>query len=246
MYDAKAGRFLGRDPIGYDGASTLYANLFAICLLDPNGQTTVIVNPKRNKSIPKECGITAYFQWDFVLDTKGDASPPCQNGYEGYIVQEVTQVCCKTDCDICADCEEKSDEGCEEVRYLEAWETKRSGKLGDIAYTDRAAAEITDKTCGSVSQSGLIKFFCKERIDLSGWHPGASQTSEPVFYGTKCPVTPLSLPSIDAKDPLAAFFWRLRSDAGQSRVPDASRDFNVKWNCCDPKKPEVDYNISPQ
>ncbi len=243
-----------RDPIEYADGHNLaaYVGSNPMLLIDPSGNTAVRIT-KKHAELPRKCGSTQFVQWAFSLITRGDKKGPCNNGYEGYLVQFVEQWCLSAKCKECR-CPDKPytnfndwylNEGFlddefpagESFSYFEAWEVTKNGDVQDLAgYTDRAAAVAKDDTCGYANQNGTVRYYCKEDVNLDGWHPGGGKGVPNKFYGTSCPTTPGSLPSVGGDSPPG--FWIQKSPIAEAPKenenggPLASRFLHVDWSCC--------------
>jgi hypothetical protein len=259
--------FCSRDPVGFEGGNMMYLSSFVVIGVDPMGTTTLRIIPTGHE-LPKTCGSLHYVKWVFRLGINEDLEfnyPICDDGYEGYLVQKVTAICCRKKCADCPHCptlkernnvdlDDENDpviraftpEHCESFSYLEAWEVNRKGKVKDENYTDRAAVEVIDNTCGYTMQLGYVKYFCKNKVDFSGWHPGSKDPKQRKKYGKICETSPGELPSIDYSDPRARDLWSQSASGWQitGNGASAERDFLVRWDCCGPSK-WVDASYSP-
>jgi hypothetical protein len=115
----------------------------------------------------------------------------------------------------------------------------------DSTYTDWARANVPDNTCGLHNQIGTVRFYCRENVNLTGWHPGGTTVGDSAQYGRVCPTTPRSLRSTG--DDLRAPFWNDPpvAEADSQIRSESSRFLFVKWNCCGPKK-WVDPDYGPK
>jgi RHS repeat-associated protein len=59
-YDADAGRFMGRDPLGFVDGMSLYRGYFANSMLDPYGFNTTFFKPRPNQGT-KNCKAKCHF-----------------------------------------------------------------------------------------------------------------------------------------------------------------------------------------
>ena len=221
--------------------------------MDPSGQTELRVGFK-DKRLPLQCGRDHRVRWEFGIDQTGDPqSGPCDNGYEGYIIQFVEQWCLRTECKAC-NCPSRDEwgnwlygidfraDGSEGFSYYEAWTVTRKGTVLDTRnVTDVSTVEAIKDTCGYANQNGTVRFYCKEDVDFAGWHPGGMTKVDWKCYGTTCPTSPRGLPSIGGENPVP--FWGKSPVAEAPSQPESSssRFLHVPWNCCDKKWVDPDY-----
>jgi RHS repeat-associated protein len=221
-----AGRFLGRDPIGYwDIEMGLYQFVRGkvISSLDPTGRTSIVVTPVKPKNVPKylnpNCknNFSSSTSWRFSL-----SDWPCTSD-TGWFIQKVEVSCSQEDCknNICGS----------EYSYFEAWPvTKAIG--GKAPSVEDTALWSPTRPKGSLTQKGTIRFICGESATLdfsqsNNWRKGRQA---PVLGGECCPVTSGSLdyyvnvtddPNLDTPT-----IWDAQS------VAEASRSFEMEWDCC--------------
>jgi RHS repeat-associated protein len=256
-----AGRFLGRDPIGYEDGNSLYLVALMFDRVDATG-TTAIKLTKTVADLPRTCGSTQMANWRFSIDKKGDSnSGPCQNGYEGYLIQHVEMSCGRVKCSDCDECP-KADSNFwidamfsgvpevekEEFSYFEAWKVTKKGDVVDVSSTDSARVQTVDDSCGYGRQNGTVRFYCKEDVDISDWHQGGTTPDKIKKYGKLCPTSPVALPSIDGQSDVP--FWNKKPVAEadlqmQGGAALASRFLHVTWGCCKKQKHWVDVIYAP-
>lgn len=233
-----------RDPVGFEGSEW---NLYEYCSgralngFDPLGtydQPTAQDSPPndafqifvRGKSSRRGgCGDRSYRRWTFSI--RGNL--PCD---EGFLVQKVTVNCRLIDCDECeGGCGKRLSSGA--FSYYESWYVK-DGKVEDVrGYTDMAQGVAPNKTCGGITQTGEVRFYCMSttgdlgRKGIAGlWHPYQTHGND---FG--CPVSAEALPSTGEKP----IWWEEKPKDGNAS---AKREFSMDWNCCDKKKVDVSFD----
>lgn len=178
-------------------------------------------------------GTTLPVKFDFFLEYK-DPRGNIGAARAGFVVQKVTVKCFIKECS-CGPCEIPKDEKeFDTFEYWEAWEVKK----GDKSVLDNAYIPTWNRRCGKYVQTGVIKFFCKNRQNvppgtgdrigtgsLEDWKPGEFGGKKNRECGTKTG----KLPGTD--DPKKAAFWDKLPVEGP-----ATRSMETDWNCCDPPK----------
>jgi len=209
------GRFLTRDPIGYEDTenSYQYTGSRPLISFDPTGTITVITLEKKQL----ECG--GYkVAWIFTLDKKAPE--------DGYIVQKVT---IRTAVNGCLDIVGKEPD---EVVFWEAWFVKKGKKLetGDKAaeFTDLSQYPSQPRTWGERTVSGEIKFFYKSITGDLG-DPGAAPPIKPPtgspFGGPNQNPGSSGLPSTST----GPTWW---NDAPSNGEKVGKRKVKSSWSCC--------------
>jgi hypothetical protein len=247
MYAPSIGRFLSRDPIGYDGSPYLLYAFIGDGVLsnaDPTGNRDVdpfrivVIRKKGGADLGKlSCGQEAKEDYDYTIE----GGAPCA----GYLIQEITVCCGKTDCKDC-DCDiNAAEQECK--TYWESWyfrknaTTTETGKAGGWPATDRAAFQPPGKTCGRFVQHAVARFFCSNfkmngnyvsdsvEIDWKNGvavNPGGcgnissgklkSTTDRPWFWPEDSPFAPEGFPPVTSDNWVGGNF----------------RGMRASWKCC--------------
>jgi RHS repeat-associated protein len=214
-----AGRFLGRDPIGYTGSEW---NLAEIMLskpqqeLDPLGLLSVTPHSNNFKS-RQPCWDWATIQWNFSLSAP--AEQLCPNTKKGYIVQHVSISCKDAPCDRSGNCDLASVKlgGGE---YWEIWEVQGKSQSPIGQPTDTSSIGFKVDGCGAIASVGTIRFYCSD--DLSSADINAMV--QPVTVNTcGTSFTSIALPGW-LTEPT---FWNTRSRDGEKH-----RFGTRSWKCC--------------
>lgn len=238
-----AGRFLGRDPIGYLDGNSLYNNYFQLISTDPVGTVkTIIVKEVEPKKLKGHCGETFSLSWTFRM--------PREHKEVGFLVQEVSVTCAlgncrKTDpyveinyCNIypieypsrCV-CDLKQPQS---FTYYEAWYVGLNSQvptnpppLPQTPYEDTASFPTTLNTCGQYSQKGILKFYpLSETGNLfedDKWKPDPNR-----LFGaeTGCGTGAGLLLAFDGKNGPPTF-WK------NDPIAQGRRQFELDWRCCE-------------
>jgi RHS repeat-associated protein len=236
--EPKAGRFIGRDPLGYVDGMGLYGAYLGLSEVDPTGKIKVEPFGERKNG---SCGGESSHSWNFTLENEYQEA--------GWIVQRVSVKCARGDCkkwDIrkkqAKGKPEKSEDCCvcetgeyDYFEYFEAWyvaakesrpEMKRIGSKKETH--DIAKYKIPNGNCGETKQHGELRFFPESvtgnlaAID-SGW------LRNQIFgLWSKCPTTSKDLLGFDGghgtKKPT---FW----DSGK-HLETGVRALEISYQCC--------------
>jgi uncharacterized protein RhaS with RHS repeats len=270
LYDPGVGRFCSRDPIGYVDGQSLYSNKIGLLGTDPQGTLAIVARYHNHYRPPRDasgCGDHGWANWNFELTPTQRGGGPCGGGsYEGYLIQKVTNYCVAAHCNKPCTCPKSfldfddwvfSDDypgnDVESYTYYEAWKVTRSGiVLGRTSDDFGMTIGAKPDTCGFHHQTGELRYFCKKDVEeeIGIWHQGNPlpklKPEANKEYGTKCPVTPGSLPSTgEVPD-----FWRKDLHKAVSDVTErsgTSRFAFLQWNCCgDQKDKWVEFDFGPK
>lgn len=234
------GRFLGRDPIGYDGGESMYILSINFDRVDSRGTLdeaedvdTVDIDDVTRR-VEKDTDSVAFPKSVDGIFVRSENWTKTGKPCNGYIIQEVTVKCERSKCSPGRECgaEKESDS----FTYYEALYIGRSAKPeSDVGYTDEAYLPLdSTESCGDFLQEGRLRFFCQSvtgdlgrtRIPIS--ESGRNAERNFGSHGA-CPTGAAGLPA--TKD--TPVWWDrgvevdLKSSSGS-----AYRDFHVKWNCC--------------
>jgi len=266
LYDPGVGRFCSRDPIGYaDGNNSYSAQIFLIGS-DPSGTLMIVAKYDNHVRPPEDhngCGKHAWVNWDFLLAPIRRNQGPCGGGsYEGFIAQKVTTYCtedpCKENEPNCT-CPKSLDDfddwmfsddfpGMEEFSYYELWPVDRLGNVDGIRYDDKSMLIVKNNSCGFTTQTGELKYFCANEVNLkefTGGNPNHSKNpGASVYYGKTCPTSPGALAS---RGEWADFSNKPSHAVSEpTEMSGTSRAASLKWNCCgDQKDKWTKFTFSP-
>jgi len=226
FYHQQLGRWVNRDPVGYEDGNNLYQFELSspVQNIDPQG-TITIKGVGRFKKNPG-CEGPAARRWRLSLS--GPAS--C----DGYIVQEVHVSCSVGTCKVTGKCGKACEiDSREEYRYYEAWYVKK----GDVvSKTDNKSIDRAHwspfQPCGSYRQHGSVRFYCKNPADsplnigtgnLTSWGRGRN-------HGTVCKTFAGGLKSTGSRPG----FWNSlpSAEAGSPFLNQAFRVLQSNWCCC--------------
>ena len=224
------------------GASRyIYCRNNSTLLIDPSGLLEIT---NVYTTVTPACGQDAFVAFRFKLN----APAPC----EGYLVQEVTFHCRQSACVSCPDALFTEPT----ARYYEAWKVEENkdrprreieifkGRRGNL-YTDGSLKTFFDGTCGSDSQVGKVKFFCKDPNHPKARGNGTEDLENPQngwapwrIYGTEpCIITPGELISTGTKPS----WWE-----GNSVEGPVTRTTAMSWKCCPCQDTYADIFATPK
>ena len=210
--DPTLGRWTRQDPAGYADASNryVYEQSAPIQNGDPSGLITVIRVKGNNFADPK-AGERVGMEWNFMLDSPA--------GEDGYLVQKITIEVSSATCEECKKGNTGNSTG--PVTYWEAWPVKKGSKVTTAPkskYTDTANYQVPGSGCGTISQSGDIKFFPKTVTGDLKWESQGT-------YGSGIGATSSGTVPSTGSEPS---WW-----GTESSDPASTRSFTLQWNFCD-------------
>ncbi|XZE34678.1 RHS repeat domain-containing protein [Pirellulaceae bacterium SH501] len=223
-----AGRFMARDPIGYDGGVVLYRYASGSPLVwnDPSG--LIKISPVEDDSSLTGCPSGPGKQKRMVVSWMFRAENRCPSG-KGWIVQEVSYACRMGKCPDCP-----KDAG-NRITFFEAWRVSKNNHVPDSeiegdSETDASEILIPYGTCGKVIADGVIKFFCDEDLpndssNPSQWPIGLPPLAFAEQIPSPCPLLATGLPS-SVTSPSWWGGYITREAVGW-------RTHSASWDCCD-------------
>jgi hypothetical protein len=234
-----AGRFLGRDPIGYVDGWTLYPVFFTLIATDPHGEQVGSIKTNYFNRHEGDCGKESKIQMRFRL--------PAGHKAKGYLIQKVTVHCAISTCtDWIEDslCGPIPHCGCRNYEkhsfsYFEAWRVGFNSTQptnppgwGATAWDDYASFTVPDRTCGQYKQEGELRFYSDADTGDIANDPKWSPKPLPFRFGQEtgsCATGAGDLYSIDGKggDPA---FWSMKTP-----IAEGNRAVPLDWYCCDCK-----------
>ncbi len=256
LYDPGVGRFCSRDPIGYVDGNCMQCMKWGLSGTDPSGELHISAKVI-GKTIPAKnhrgCGKWGNVRWSFELSPPPSKDPndipPCKEGYLGYIIQKVVVKCrihkCAEDCK-CLPLRGKTlileDDAFawDDYTYYEAWDVSKTGVISGRHADDIGKINIPQNSCGYHSQTGELKYFCKEDANILGT-PGSTwgMTDE-------CNASSGFLPSTDAEN-VWRREWRVKARGIAGGDGGTDRSITGEWNCCgDQKDKWVHFDWSPK
>ena len=262
LYDPGVGRFCSRDPIGYGGVNCLTCLNWPLIQGAPNVKYEIVAIPA-NYTPPKDsyegCGVRINAKWNFTLSphppdqTPGKRGKPCNNGFEGYLIQKVTTKCGLAKCKKGCGCKEPKgmrdlwndpDFDHDHYQYWETWNVTPEGVVTGKNVDDIGKFKTIQNSCGYHHQFGELRYFCKEDVDVNLKELGDVGTRHGRLE--ECKVTSGGLPSTGNEPSI----WS--SDKVKAKgVPLDKDGFNrfvsANWGCCPPQKDKwVQFDWEPK
>ena len=229
-----AGRFLGRDPIGYRDSRNIYSLMAArvTTRMDPTGRLSIKqVGGKVWTPFSNKCVDDSTISWKFTLSKK--ATDICE-GTGGILVQKITIECSGEDCPKDIDCDASANP--KTAEYWESWYVPPNedtyglddpahdpNDLGPRKVTDTSGIVAHDKKCGKYKLSGEVRFYCMD-ITEADWLEMGDSPKPKVDACFKDAYESGDLPGwTQAPD-----FW----ERGNGNDGVAKRWHSRDWDCC--------------
>jgi hypothetical protein len=219
-----SGRFLSRDPIGYEDGRLLYSQLVWLSKVDPQGTISIKVADENLNSEFNKCTERSVVKWKITLSNK--AGKLC-NGTGGWLIQKITIRCSGEPCPTKRKCDPAS--APETKSFWEGWYVNKDedtpSLFGD--YTDLSGIPARPGSCGRRRHEGEVRFYC---------HRKTTTIKKPITV-TACgvPVTSLELPATE--DEPQNTWAKNNGDDGV-----AKRWHQRDWNCCPDCPVPTDYD----
>jgi RHS repeat-associated protein len=212
-----SGRFLSRDPIGFDGSEwDLYEQVESspMSRTDPDGTITITPLHDFVDVSKSKCAGISLIQWRFRLSKK--AKEICPNKTGGWMMQKVSISCSGEQCPKSKPCDPNSYP--ETKEYWEGWYIgpDEDTPSFNTDYTDQNSILSYSPSCGKFRMDGEVRFFC---------HKSKKSNMKPVTVAAcGVTVTSIELPgTVTEPKP-----WK----GGDGDDGVATRWHYRDWNCC--------------
>ncbi len=262
LYDPGVGRFCSRDPAGYGGVNCLTCLNWPMIQAAPDVKYEIVAIPA-NFTPPKEdhrgCGVWVNAKWNFKLSphppdqTPGKRGKPCDNFFEGILIQKVTAKCGLAKCKKGCGCKEPKgmrdlwndpDFDHDHYEYWETWNVDQFGNVLGSGVKDIGKFLIKQDSCGYHHQFGELRYFCKEALNGNLAQLGEKGTKHGRLED--CQASSGVLQSTDKEPPI----WNSGEVKAKSTPLDKdgfNRFVSANWGCCPPQKDKwVQFDWEPR